>query len=601
MSRGKWPHLTRGATIERTNHWQNLAGFVERRPGVWEPEDYTPTPWEIQAPTVITEADAHREYVLCSKSLAYFLLVHGWTLHGDDPERPQWRKFPSYPYLRQFFQDVQVPQNVLCEKSRQMMMSWAWMGVFLWDISFHENWGNLVISMRANEVDNGTYNSLLGKIKHIWMALPPYLQQPLTFKQYAARHEAIGSFVQGETGAATGGRGSTAKRALIDEASRVEPGEAVFKSVRQVAKNGVILNSTPQGKGNTFSRIRFDRDTTFRKFTIHWTMHPEKAAGLYCTCGWIADPTTHDEREQFLAHDCLNLKLPEPKRPEARSPWYDHECRDLTPTQVASELDISYEESVQGRVYAFFDQTRSTLDHEARVGVRGEREALDRYREKYLRAVIEPELPLVVGWDFGVSDPTSLLLGQVLSEEQMLIRWLDEYENQGQSWTHYRDFIWGLWQPLSRELTGKNLMHYGDPAGYQRSADLTSWVTNLAANPSPLLKIVVVTGPKNGTKLEWLDFIGNLMRKGSIQVSTHCYHLIDALQNYRYPSDPKTGELIPGKQEPVHDEWSHACDALRYVYSFRWSARLQRVDNSHRVASAAFGIGKGKRDERRSF
>jgi len=570
--------------------WVPAPGFVQSRPGVWEPEGYDPSPWELPAPPVETRADAVREFLRCQKSLSYFAFRHCFSVHVDDKSGlPVWRKFPRYDFLVEFFRDVQEPSNTLVEKTRQMLMSWAWMVVFLWDITFKKNWGNMLLSRRKTEVDDGgavsSHDSLLGKVRHLWLALPPYLQPPLQFHYMVVRHIALNSYIRGEVGTVKAGRGRATKRALMDEAAWVDNSEAIFTGIRQAAKNGTILTSTPNGTANVFARIRFDQHTTFKRFTFHWTRHPEKSAGLYCTCGWRADPASPTPPvDQLQAHPCGNrLKTPS-FGPEPRSPWYNHEVRDMTPEQVASELDISYEKSRRGRVYGAFDSVRQTLNHQRLIdpatgrplGERDRDEDVDVYRQRYLRAVLSlaPRRPCVVGWDFGVDDPTSLLLGHVLDESSMTVRWIDEFEFNDRSWDFYHAFVTEAWAPIVKLMTGYDLLHYGDPSGKNRESDLKSWVSNLRSRDP---KIVVLSEPKVGSMLDWLDFIHNRIRQQRFEVSTWCVHFLDALANYKYPTD-KDGQPIPGQHLPVHDKFSHVCDAMRYVYKFRWAARLKSLD-----------------------
>jgi hypothetical protein len=580
----------RPASLKRVDTpWQPVPGWVEVKPGVWEPENHVPTEWELQAPVVETPEDAIREYIRCQRSLPYFVFHHCYSLHVDDESGiPQWRKFPVYPYLKQFFHDVQTPDNDFVEKSRQMLLSWAWMTVFLWDVTFKANWGNMVLSRKESEVDDGgavsTHESLLGKIRHLWLALPPYLQAPLSFHYLIVRHTEVNSFVRAESATPTGGRGRAVKRALMDEAAHIPIAETIFKGLRQAAKRGTILTSTPNGKGNLFARIRFQKDTTFRKFSFHWTDHPEKARGLYCSCGWRyqVNGSVDSPAEQFRQHACTNLLKDPPQPPEAHSPWYDHEIRDMTPQGVASELDINYEKSRRGRVFGGFDSARQTVNHQQFVGDIQRGEFPDDYRRRYLRAALQKNKPCVIGWDFGVGDPTSLVFGQVLDEERMHIRWLDAFEQADRSYDFFHSFVMGIWQPLAREITGLDVIHYGDPSGKQRQSDLKSWISNLRTSTPP---IVIVHTPKKGSLLEWIDFIHNIIRHGDFEVSSWATGILDALANYHYPED-ENGEPIPGKQEPVHDKWSHVCAALRYVYMFRWYFRLMDVDR-HAVANAA--------------
>ena len=114
-------------------------------------------------------------------------------------------------------------------------------------------------------------------------------------------------------------------------------------------KFGLCMNSTPLGKSNAFARIRFSPTTSFTKLSVHWVDHPARARGLYCQCGWQSTDDEFDlPGDQFDAHVCVET-AGEPTVRSPRSPWYDGATIDLTPEQVASEYDLSYEKSIRGR------------------------------------------------------------------------------------------------------------------------------------------------------------------------------------------------------------------------------------------------------------
>ena len=82
-------------------------------------------------------------------------------------------------------------------------MSWSWMAVLLWDITFHDQWANLCISRKESLVDDGgelaTTDSLFGKLKAIWRALPPYLQHPMEFRHLRITCASTESYCKGES------------------------------------------------------------------------------------------------------------------------------------------------------------------------------------------------------------------------------------------------------------------------------------------------------------------------------------------------------------------------------------------------------------------
>ena len=600
---GQWkkaPVYRKPGSASIVKPWQPPSSFHEVKPGLWLPQGYVPTEWELASPTAVTKEQSAAEFVRCRDSLAYFVFHHIWTLHVDDPTgSPAFRKFPVYPYLVGFFGEVQTLRDYHVEKSRQLMMSWSWMAVFLWDILFHENWGNLAMSRRQDLVDDGgetsSPDSLFGKVRLMWECLPVYLQLPFHFRYMRIACPANDSYMKGEASTASAGRGPAYKRALVDETAHVAKADTIFRGLRHAVKKGLILNSTPLGKGNLFSRIRFNQQSSFRKFRFHWTEHPDLAKGLYCVCGWrsdVGDPLPVNN--QYSEHRCLKEFDTDgrPIHPRPLSPWFDRYTSDMTDEQIASELELSCERSARGRVYESWDQSLHTIDHETLVGIMRRNETPLEYRKRYLAAALDPTLITVCGWDFGVNDPASMVLGQVVDEELMTVRWIDEHEENNKSWDYYGDFVASLWEPVVKVVTGQNILHYGDPSGHNRSHDLTSWITNLA-NPEGH-RIDITHMPKKGTMSEWIDFIRTRIRKGDFEVSLWNSHLIDALDQYHYPRD-RDGNPLPGQHDPVHDEWSHVMDAMRYVYAFRWHNRLKTVDTIPGELSGMVGAGRGQR------
>jgi len=586
------------ALAEAASIWKPPVGWVQVASGVWTPPDYKPNDWEAETPMVRTQQEAYVEHVRCRASISYFVMRYCWTTDVDDPTGQGLRKFPTFEYLRRFFKSVQEPSNVHVEKSRQMIMSWAWMAVVLHDILFQDRWTDLVISKRAKDVDDGgaesTIDSNFGKLRFMHAHLPPHLWEPFEYKKFMVRNPKRQSHVKGETGkGSAASRGPTYKRGLMDEAAYVERSETVFKGLRQAAKQGTILNSTPNGKGNVFARIRFSPTTTFKKLRFHWSEHPLKSRGLYCECGWQSkEGAGLSLVEQFNQHPCGNLALNPPRSPRMRSPWYDEQAQDMRPEDIASELDVSYEGSRRGAVFTGFDQTRNVWV--SGVGPRRLHESLEAYRARYLRIAISPHLPLVVGWDFGVGDPAVMLLGQVLDEQQAKIRWLDEIEATDKSFDFYGNIVRDVWGPIAWSVGNEiAIRHYGGQDVRNRDSKLESWYSNLRLQFG-----ITVEHREFGQMLEWIDFINDLFRGGVTEISDWCAGLIDAVQNYHYPVDKDTGDPLPGKQLPVHDEWSHKNDAMRMVYKTRFASKLH--NRAARAVPTKRLLARGKAYDRRT-
>ena len=57
---------------------------------------------------------------------------------------------------------------------------------------------------------------------------------------------------------------------------------------------------------------------------------------------------------------------------------------------------------------------------------------------------------------------------------------------------------------------------------------------------------------------ELIGFVQNLVENNKLKVLSHCTHTLAMLDQYRW-DERKTGE------KPVHDQYSHMADALRYA------------------------------------
>lgn len=579
-----------------TTGWRPPTGWVEYLPLLWAPVGYVPSEWERPQPRLETDEDVRREYSRSARSLDYFALTYCWTLDVDDPlrvEQEPSHRIPAYPYVRAYLQGIQEPSNTLTEKSRQVLLTWMAAATCLWDILFHEGWADLYISRTDRKVDDGgeesTVDSALGRVRFIWNHLPAFLQHPTEFKKNRVLCTTTNSYIAGETANTEVGRAGNYDRAFFDETAHAAHGESAFRALKSAAKRSINMISSPNGKGNVFYRVRHNPHSTFHRFTIHWSENPRNAQGLYCgTCGWQSRPEEALPHLGFRAHACTYKDSSgRDANPKARSPWYDAQTAPLTEEQIGSEYDISYETSVRGRVYKTFNAVRHVIEHEWLVnaktgrvlGPRREGELLSDYRDRYLRTILNPQYPLVVGWDFGVDDPTVLVLGQVYSEELEEVDWLDSYHGTDESWEHYASWFTHHWLRPWQSVGGQaihEIAHYGDPSGENRQSDLMSWITNLAkgvpAKKVPPIRVQfnTVQRPK---KRQWIDHIRTLYRKDRWRISTFAAYLLDATSQYHWPTD-ENGELKIGQHEPVHDKWSHPCDAKRYVVQTRWPHKL---------------------------
>jgi hypothetical protein len=424
----------------------------------------------------------------CREDTFYFATHYCYTLDSDDADITN-KLFPKFAYLKKLFTLLQKRNDLHIEKSRQMLVSWSVMIFLLHQVLFKKNRQMLVVSSKQENVDDGGSNStpqsLLGKARYCYSQLPSFLKQTagegeiLSFKNLLINNIALSSSIKGESSSSNAGRGGNYHYALLDEAAFIPNSESVYASTRLACKKGLIICSTPNGKGNIHWRIKYgSTETGFSYLRLHWSDHPLR-----------------DKK------------------------WYDQRCKSMTDIEIARELNIDYEGSIAGKVYTEFDHVR----HIARY-----------------RLLFNPDMPLYTTWDFGIGDPTAILFLQTDMDGKILV--IDEYEDSGKDSSFYAGKTiqivesWGFSCDAAKKII-KNAKHYGDPSGASRGPRLESWIGDL----NQRLGIYIQT-KKGVLKMEKINRVKFLLKAGRVLISPHCAHFIEALQNYLLETD-KSGKI----------------------------------------------------------
>lgn len=215
-------------------------------------------------------------------------------------------------------------KDILVEKSRDMGVSWTVVLVFLWFWLNPSGGADFLVGSRKEEyVDKkGDMATLFEKVRYALYRLPQWLI-PDGFSR--DKHDRYMIFTNPETGASIRGESNNQYFAsggrfagiLFDEFAKWESTDDPAWVSAGDATPCRIPVSTPAGAGGKYYEMA--HSGTLRKITLHWTLHPEKGAGLYCE--WPKEE--YDE-------------------PKLRSPWYDAQCERRTALEIAQELDIDY-------------------------------------------------------------------------------------------------------------------------------------------------------------------------------------------------------------------------------------------------------------------
>lgn len=284
---------------------------------------------------------------ICAQDVLFYINTFGVTYD------PRVVTCPALPFITYDFQDELVneinraidsglSEDILVEKSRDMGVSWDCL--FAIEHRWHfMSLQSFVLGSRTEDyVDKaGNPKSLFWKIDFMHKYQPTWLLptgRHLGSKDPNRTHMRLtnadnGSMLDGEASGSNFARGDRRTAAFMDEFAADERG-AETAAASADSSPVRIFNSTPQGTGNEFYRIR-DTPGAATVLTYHWSRHPEKSKGLYKSKDGLLDILDENyifpDDYAFICDDKL------------RSPWYDRECKRRPEWQVAQELDINYQ------------------------------------------------------------------------------------------------------------------------------------------------------------------------------------------------------------------------------------------------------------------
>jgi hypothetical protein len=277
-------------------------------------------------------------YTACSQSLLYFVNVFGFTLRVFETEDGEVRPSQDVhlPYVTWPIQDkhllaleqaIETGKSLLTDKSRDMGATWDHIIFYVHRFLFRSDESHLVLSRKEATVDildglpkNYPYGpladpgTLFGKIDYALNRLPKWMLPKMSRKKLHLVNLDNKSRIDGESANATAGSSDRRKSIFMDEMAKMDEAESIKRSTRAVTATRFPC-STPNGAGTAFSLWRLSGQIPV--FIMPWWEHPEKG------------------QDRYVAEDELN-------RFKIRSPWYDHECEECTPKEIAIEVDMDH-------------------------------------------------------------------------------------------------------------------------------------------------------------------------------------------------------------------------------------------------------------------
>lgn len=151
--------------------------------------------------------------------------------------------------------------------------------------------------------------------------------------------------------------------------------------------------------------------------------------------------------------------------------------------------------------------------------------------------------------DLGMNDTFSMFFFQLHPGNKPKV--IGEYSNSGHGLQHYRDIIDALNKKFGWVYGSTYVPH--DSKVRELIAAKTRWdaMVELGFNPILVKKHALIDGIEETRRFLQI-----------VEVDDTCSMFVDTIQNYRKKYDEKFDVYL---DTPVHDEWSHPADAIRYL------------------------------------
>lgn len=424
--------------------------------------------------------------------------------------------------------------NVFIEKSRQMWVSWIIMGIFVYWWLFHDM-KFLVISQKETDVDKiGDMKSLFEKARFMIAQLPMWMLPVWFSKATATEYNKYMSIsrsdwtwsITGESANPNASRWGTYHAIFMDEMAFMSNASTINTAAAS-ATPCRIFNSTPNGEGNEFYRMKLLTEARqddegkrlepeIKRLRYHWTEHP-----IYCQYKW-------DVR------------------------WYNLKKQGMTKERIAQELDINYNSAIEWRVYWSFKWQTENVEY-------------------------DPTKPLYVWIDNSQwgTDPHAVCIAQtdpknhyidVIDAIQMnasivemanFMAWVPKMElnnTEMRFLERYRDYNW------------KMATFVSDPY------DTNTKIKNIHSPQGIVIKdeyrkvwIHLNTPKKIDVKTRIMNTQSNIYR---LRVNPRCADFISSIQNARYPTVGENTSRTTPSNLPIHDWTSHYRTAMEYWFAW---------------------------------
>jgi len=200
------------------------------------------------------EKRAALEWELCKRDPWHWIYNWVWTLDTHDKKCPK-KWFPDKEYIKRFVEVYQKEDLLLVPKSRQMMLTWICVSLFLHEAIFNNGRYLFMISKKEKDADDLVQK----RIKYIYDQLPKFMQPKVVFTFCNANFPDNNCVIHGFPQGADQIRSQTASTVLVDEAAFQPEAESTYEAIKPSIDGGGKIIMISSANPGFFERLVNDK------------------------------------------------------------------------------------------------------------------------------------------------------------------------------------------------------------------------------------------------------------------------------------------------------------------------------------------------------
>jgi hypothetical protein len=475
---------------------------------------------------LLDEADRRRARKDC-----VFFIEHYLKTFDPRPEAyPHNLDFILYDFQKEYVyglvQAIREGYDIFDEKSRDVGASWLALGVRFWMWLVEEGYQSLVGSRKEDYVDNGTLDSLFGKLDYFILNIKDPLILPEGFDMAKHRNHmklvnpVNGNVIKGESSNKNFSRAGRYKDVLFDEIGFWPDAKSSWAAAGDATRCRQAV-TTPPDEPSYAKVLRFSGQVMIR--TWHWRLHPNKDDKWYA---YEKGRRTEEEvlHEIDISWEYSSTGRPYPEIndvPFGQSPYNQHMPLFVSIDLGLDALAIGYYQQIQNSEWINLVETF---------------EASDKIIEWYFpffgleECVNVPECPHCgKQHNFEYNDKQLAFMKQIKDWN------LNAYQHDDDDKEYY--------QPI----------FFGDPSGKQRHIES-------GVSPYSILQEHGIDVQVNDLENDWIhrrDATKRLMTHLTVNDTEYTRWWLECLKNAHYPKREETSQAVNPITKPVHDWTSH--------------------------------------------